>query len=124
MAKGEVASRLDYQKQIQYIGLRIAYFRKMRDMTQFQLAEKVGINKNYLSQIESGSPNKVVSLPLLIQIANALDVELSILVDMTDWDKSKNELRKQLNEIRGIFDEVKQLNEDLDKMIVEMDRMS
>ena len=91
--------------------------------TQAQLADKVCINKNYLSQIESGSANKVISLPLLIQIAEALDIELSVLVDLTDWDKSKNEIRKQFAEIKGMFDDVKQLNEDLDKMIAEMDKL-
>ncbi|MBR5913909.1 MAG: helix-turn-helix transcriptional regulator [Selenomonadaceae bacterium] len=109
-----------YQKQIQYIGLRIAYFRKMRDMTQVKLAEKVGINKNYLSQIESGSANKAISLPLLIQISEALDIELSVLVDLTDWDKSKKDIRKQLDEIRRIFNDAKQLNADIDSIMAEM----
>ncbi len=37
----------DCLQEIQYIGLRIAYFRKLRNMTQADLADKVSINKNY-----------------------------------------------------------------------------
>ena len=114
----------DCTKELQYIGMRIQYFRKMRNLTQAQLAEKVSINKNYLSQIESGSTSKAISLPLLIQISKALDVELSILVDLNDLEKSTKEIRKQLDEIKSFFDEVKRLNSDLDAMIDEMDKSS
>ena len=111
----------DCSRELQYIGLRIQYFRKMRNLTQAQLAEKVKINKNYLSQIESGSTSKAISLPLLIQISKALEVDLSILVDLNDLEKSKNEIKKQLEEIKSIFDEMKQLNADLDSIIAETD---
>ena len=50
----------DCLEEIQYIGLRIAYFRKLRNMTQAELANKVSINENYLSHIESGSAHKVL----------------------------------------------------------------
>lgn len=112
----------DCSKELQYIGMRIQYFRKMRNLTQAQLAEKVNINKNYLSQIESGSTSKAISLPLLIQISKALDVELSILVELKDMEKSIKEIRQQLDEIKSFFDEVKRLNSDLDDMIAEMDK--
>ena len=66
--KEVVTRRGNYQAEIKYIGLRIAYFRKMRNLTQADLADKVHINKNYLSHIESGSANKIISLPLLIDL--------------------------------------------------------
>ncbi len=112
----------DCSKELQYIGLRIQYFRKMRNLTQAQLAERVSINKNYLSQIESGSTSKAISLPLLIQISKALKVDLSILVELKDMEKSIKEIRQQLDEIKSFFDEVKRLNSDLDDMIAEMDK--
>ena len=108
--------------EIQYIGLRIAYFRKMRNLTQAKLAEIVSINKNYLSHIESGSTFKVISLPLLIKISKALDVKLSILVDLEEIDSPKDEIRKELDEMRAIFTELKKLNEDLDKAMSDMDK--
>ena len=106
--------------EIQYIGLRIAYFRKLRNLTQADLAEKVFINKNYLSHIESGSANKVLSLPLLIRISKALDVELALLVDLSDLNKSKNEVREQITELRTIFEEMKQFNAELNDMIAQL----
>ena len=114
----------DCSKELQYIGLRLAYFRKMRNLTQAQLAEKVSINKNYLSQIESGSTSKAISLPLLIQISKALDVELAILVDLNDLEKSRAEIKKQFDEMRCLFAEMKQFNSELDKMMAEMDKFN
>lgn len=108
--------------ELQYIGLRIAYFRKMQNMTQAQLAEKVHISKNYLSHIESGSSNKAVSLPLLIEISKALNIALSVLVDLDDFDSSKDNIRQQFDEMKIMFAEMKKLNEDLDKIMAEMDK--
>ena len=110
----------DCLQEIQYIGLRIAYFRKLRNLTQADLAEKVSINKNYLSHIESGSANKVLSLPLLIRISKALDVELALLVDLSDLDKSKNEVREQITELRSMFEEMKQFNAELNDMMAQL----
>ena len=112
----------DCSAEIQYIGLRIAYFRKLKHLTQAEFANKISINKNYLSHIESGSANKVLSLPLLIKIAKALDVELALLVDLSDLDDSKNEIRQQLDEMKAMFEEMKKLNEELDKMMNDMNR--
>ena len=106
--------------EIQYIGLRIAYFRKLRNLTQADLASEVSINKNYLSHIESGSANKVLSLPLLIRISKALDVELALLVDLSDLDNSKNEVREQITELRNMFEEMKQFNAELNDMMAQI----
>lgn len=110
------------QAEIQFIGLRIAYFRKLRNMTQAQLAQTVHINKNYLSHIESGAADKAVSLPLLLRISKALKVELSVLVDLSDLEHSKeNEIKGEFEEMRVIFQEMKQFNDELDKMMMEME---
>ena len=116
--RGEGMEKIDdCLQEIQYIGLRIAYFRKLRNLTQAELADKVSINKNYLSHIESGSANKVLSLPLLIRISKALDVELALLVDLSDLDNSKNEVREQITELRSMFEEIKQFNTELNGMV-------
>ena len=108
----------DCRAELQCIGLRIAYFRKLQNMTQGELAERLHINKNYLSHIESGSANKTVSLPLLIKISRALDVELAILVDLNDMhNKNFGEFVKDMRET---FEELKQLNSDLDKMLEQL----
>ena len=127
LSKGEdvMENRADCQSEIQFIGLRIAYFRKLRNMTQSKLAQEVHINKNYLSHIESGSEDKAVSLPLLIRIARALKVELSVLVDLSDLEHSKeSEIKGEFEEMRIVFQEMKQLNYELDKMMLEMDNVA
>lgn len=108
--------------ELQYIGLRISYFRKMQNMTQAQLADKVHISKNYLSHIESGSSNKAVSLPLLIEISKALGIPLAVLVDLDDFNNSRDNIRQQFTEIKNMFEEMKQLNKDLDAIMAEMDK--
>ena len=119
--RGERMEKIDdCLQEIQYIGLRIAYFRKLRNMTQADLADKVFINKNYLSHIESGSANKVLSLPLLIRISKALDVELALLVDLSDLDNSKNEVREQITELQNMFQEMKQFNAELNGMMAQL----
>lgn len=115
-------TKADCQAEIKFIGLRIAYFRKLRNMTQAKLAQAIHINKNYLSHIESGSDDRAVSLPLLIRIAQALKVELSILVDLSDLEHSKeSEIKGEFEEMRVMFREMKELNYELDKMILDMD---
>lgn len=109
----------DYHNELKCIGLRIAYFRKLKNITQATLAEKLSINKNYLSHIESGSANKAVSLPLLIRISKALDVDLSLLTDLSDL--KKNELSTFVRDMRQTFQEMQELNAELDKMIEQMD---
>ena len=94
-----------------------------RKMSSGELAEKVGINKNYLSHIESGSANKVASLPLLIRIAQILDVPLSIMVDLSDAENSLKEMRSQFEEMRALFLEMKQMNEELDRLLADFDEM-
>ena len=43
------------------IGLKIAYYRKLRGYTQGQLAGKIGISTTYLGQIERGNNGKSFS---------------------------------------------------------------
>ena len=59
------------------IGAKIVYYRKIRNLTQEELAEKVGITPQYLSRIENGGYSKNVSLSTLMKIAGVLDVTMS-----------------------------------------------
>ena len=63
------------------IGLKIAYYRKKKEYTQAQLAEKVGISTNYLGMIERGNQGKSFSLGTLFLIAQALEVNPEELLD-------------------------------------------
>ena len=112
----------DCLEELQRIGLRISYFRRVKGLTQADLAETVHINKNYLSHIECGV-GKAISLPLLIRISKALDIKLSVLVDLEDWtsDAEKNSDAIAIQELREMMKEMCQLNSDLDRMMAQMD---
>ncbi|OOG22757.1 transcriptional regulator [Thioalkalivibrio denitrificans] len=53
-------------------------WREYRGLTQAQLAQQAGVDKTYISQIESG--RKTGSVKILRQLADALEVELDDLV--------------------------------------------
>lgn len=75
------------EEKMRQIGLNISYFRRYRRMTQMQLAEKVSLSCCYISQIERGLVKKSVSLPVLISIAEALDVEVGKLFEFRNSQK-------------------------------------
>lgn len=66
------------------IGLKIAYYRKMRGYTQEYLAGRVGISREYLGQIERGNKGKSYSLETLLLIADALDIDVNLLLSTSD----------------------------------------
>jgi len=56
------------------IGLKISYYRKLRGLTQEQLAEKINKNLAFIGAVEAPNVNRTVSLDTLFDIAEALDV--------------------------------------------------
>ena len=58
------------------IGNNLRIFRKNANLTQSQLAEAVGISISYLSKIEASNCDKSISLSILNQIANFLEVDI------------------------------------------------
>ncbi len=65
------------------IGLNIAYHRKMKRMSQLDLAEKVGISRTHMSNIEAPNMPTAVSIDTLLDIADALDVSAAQLLDFS-----------------------------------------
>ena len=110
----------DFSNEMRCIGMRIAGFRRLRNMTQEELAFKLNMNKSYLSQIESASSGKNISLPMLIRISRALDVELALLTDIDGVYKS--DLKNFWSDMKETFDVMKQLNDDMDKMLEQFER--
>lgn len=58
------------------IGTNIKYYREQLRLTQIQLAEQAGISISYLSKIEATGCNKSLSISVLNQIANVLNVDI------------------------------------------------
>lgn len=59
------------------IGANIKYYREQRKLTQVQLAEQAKISISYLSKIEAAGCNKSLSISVLNQIANVLDIDIT-----------------------------------------------
>ena len=63
-----------YADKYRQIGLKIAYYRKLRGLTQEQLAEKLKLSPAFIGHVEAPNVNKAVSLDTLFDVAAALDV--------------------------------------------------
>ena len=63
-----------YKEQYRQIGLKIAYYRKLRGLTQEELAEQVGVTPAFIGHLEAPNISKALSLDTLFDIAAALDV--------------------------------------------------
>ena len=63
-----------YSEQYRQIGLKIAYYRKLRGLTQEELAEQVGLTPAYIGHLEAPNISKALSLDTLFDIAAALDI--------------------------------------------------
>ena len=62
---------------LRLLGLTIAYYRRAKGMTQAELAEAVHISRN----IEAPNTKTSISLNLLFDIAEALDIPVKELFD-------------------------------------------
>ncbi len=56
------------------IGLNIAYYRKLKGLSQLQLAEAAGISRTHISNIEAPNMPTSISLETLMDIADVLEV--------------------------------------------------
>lgn len=68
------------------IGKRVKRYRKIRNITQEELSNRVDVTCSHISNIENAKTK--VSLPLLVDIANALEVSVDdLLCDNVKKDK-------------------------------------
>ncbi|BAL83163.1 hypothetical protein SELR_14550 [Selenomonas ruminantium subsp. lactilytica TAM6421] len=70
------------------IGAKIAYYRTLYGMEQNQLAEKVHISQSTLSRIERGKYGENISISLLLDIAEGLEIDPSLLTIFSSLEKS------------------------------------
>lgn len=63
------------------LGLNIGLLRKMKGLTQDQLAEKAGISRSFLSTIEAPSLVQSFSIDILYNISDALDIDPGDLIN-------------------------------------------
>ena len=75
--------REDYRERFRILGLRIAYYRNMRGMTQEQFAEAIGRSVSFVSQIEANNAAEVkgVSLETLFLMSEKLGISMARLFE-------------------------------------------
>ena len=73
---------MDFNQFRKRIGLKIKYYRGLRDFTQAYVAEMISCDESYVSLIENGHTN--ISLPMIYKISNALNISASKLFDIED----------------------------------------
>ena len=73
----------NYRERFRILGLKIAYYRKLRGMTQEQFAEAIGRSVSFVSQIEANNSSVVkgISMETLFLISDKLNVPLSKLFE-------------------------------------------
>ncbi len=103
------------------IGQRIRKMRKAHNMSQEELAEKIGISTTHMSHIETG--NTKLSLPVFVDIASALEVRADDLL----YDVCPSERVMAVDEITLTLDscnakQAKILNDILKAAKISMDK--
>ena len=68
------------KQQYKMIGLNIAYYRKLKGLTQLQLAEQINISRTHMSNIEAPNMPTSISLDTLLDIADILEIPVSNLL--------------------------------------------
>lgn len=82
------------------IGWKIKMFRKLRGLTQAQLAEKSGVATISIHQYEADK--RKPRLEQLEKIADALDVNLNSLIDLSEISPSLNEAVPYVDSLRKL----------------------
>lgn len=68
------------KQEYKMIGLNIAYYRKLKGLTQLQLAESINISRTHMSNIEAPNMPTSISLETLMDIADTLDIPAELLL--------------------------------------------
>lgn len=71
-----------YREIYRVLGLNIAYYRNLRNMSQEQLGDKLDFEQSYVSRIERAAVG--ISMDTLCDIAKALNVEPYLLLKPKD----------------------------------------
>ena len=87
---------------MQIIGQRIKHYRKMKSLTQKELAKEIGVAPSYIANIEQGQ--KKISLGKLIDICKWFNISLSDLLPMEkqgDLDAKKELIGEIVDSLRA-----------------------
>ncbi len=66
--------KMTYESEYRQLGLKVAYYRKYKGLTQEQLAEKIDKSAAFIGHLEAPNIVKAMSLDTLFDIAKVLDI--------------------------------------------------
>lgn len=69
---------------LKLIGAKVAFYRTLRGLNQQQLADKVNMSRSTINKVERGSYNDNLSVDMLITLANGLNINIRMLLEITD----------------------------------------
>ena len=69
------------EEKYKMIGLNIAYYRKLRGISQLTLAERVSLSRTHISNIEAPNMPTAISMDALLDIVDVLEVPARKLLD-------------------------------------------
>ncbi len=95
MKNGRKTEKLNNSAEMRELGLKIAYYRKLRGLTQEALADKIGMSLNHLSSVEAPNVNRGISLNAVFSIAKVLEIKPSMLFEFSDLGPSVKSDRKE-----------------------------
>lgn len=72
--KEVMAMKSEYAGNYRQLGLKISYYRKLRGLTQEQLAEQIERSPAFIGHVEAPNIQKDISLDTLFDIARVLEV--------------------------------------------------
>ena len=85
---------MDFKRKLIYkhVGARIAYFRTLNDLSQEELAQRIHMSRATLSKIERATYSSSISLETLLDISDALGLDLNMLLSSDPeerqyWDR-------------------------------------
>jgi transcriptional regulator with XRE-family HTH domain len=70
------------------IGRKVAYYRRLRNLTQEELAKRINISTSSLGKIERGKYNNNISVSMLMTIAMGLNIDIAMLVTFDEREKA------------------------------------
>ncbi len=74
-----------YTKYYVQLGRNVAYYRRLKGLTQAELAEKLDCETSFIGQIEAPNVFKGMSLDTLFKISETLDIFPADLLHFHDW---------------------------------------
>ena len=71
----------EYEERFRRLGLKVAFYRKLKGLTQAELAEAMQTNVSFIGAIEAVNMYKPISLKTVFKLADILEVQPAKLLE-------------------------------------------